>query len=178
MGWQMLSSVYWDHVRIFLFNSLDELQTKPENQILYICDFRRSVLNVRSTRSHPTLAPRPQIQRIWFPGFCAVAVEDELNSKWEDLGTKTLAFYPYHFNLTTNFRARRELQLPSQNSRNHYLNLNKIQSKTDRETNRHPIFVASEQGLDASARANIQTAATKVTNIGCRFASRASVLMN
>ena len=89
---------------------------------------------------------------------------------------------PLQFNdkvfIHNNFRARRELQLPSQNSRNHYLNLNKIQSKTDRETNRHPIFVASEQGLDASARANIQTAATKVTNIGCRFASRASVLMN
>ena len=38
-----------------------------------------------------------------FTGFCAVAVEDELNSKWEDLGTKTLAFYPYHFNLTTKY---------------------------------------------------------------------------
>ena len=36
-------------------------QTKPEHPILHICDFRRGVLNVRSPRSHPTLAPRPQI---------------------------------------------------------------------------------------------------------------------
>ena len=36
-------------------------QTKSENPILYICDFRRGVLNVRFKRSHPTLVPRPQI---------------------------------------------------------------------------------------------------------------------
>ena len=30
----------------------------------------------------------------------------------------------------------------------------------------HPISVASEQGLDTSIQANIQTAATKVTDIG------------
>ena len=29
--------------------------------IPYICDFSRGVLNTRSTRSYPTLAPRPQI---------------------------------------------------------------------------------------------------------------------
>ena len=34
-------------IHLQLFNSLSELQTKPENQILYICDFRRGVLNVR-----------------------------------------------------------------------------------------------------------------------------------
>ena len=30
-------------------------------------------------RSHPTLAPRPQIWLMKFAGFCAVAGEDELN---------------------------------------------------------------------------------------------------
>ena len=39
-----------------------------------------------------------------------------------------------------------------------------------------PIFVASEQGLDASGQANIQTAATKVTNIGDRLSLVVSVL--
>ena len=62
-----------------LFNSLDKLQTKPVNFISHICDFSRGALNVRSTRSHPTLAPRPQIWLMKFTGFCAVAGEDELN---------------------------------------------------------------------------------------------------
>ena len=62
-----------------LFNSLDKLQTKPLPPIRHICDFSRGVLNVRSTRSHPTLAPRPQICLIGGNGFCAVAGEDELN---------------------------------------------------------------------------------------------------
>ena len=62
-----------------LFNSLDTLQTKPLPPIRHICDFSRGALNVRSTRSHPTLAPRPQICLIGGNGFCAVAGEDELN---------------------------------------------------------------------------------------------------
>ncbi|RHK33486.1 hypothetical protein DW068_15625 [Anaerobutyricum hallii] len=39
------------------------------------------MLNVRFMRSHPTLAPRPQICLIGSNGFCAVAGEGELNSK-------------------------------------------------------------------------------------------------
>ena len=62
-----------------LFNSLDTLQTKPLPPIRHICDFSRGVLNVRSIRSHPTLAPRPQICLIGGNGFCAMAGEDELN---------------------------------------------------------------------------------------------------
>ncbi|RHC59773.1 hypothetical protein DW833_15325 [Anaerobutyricum hallii] len=75
-----------------LFNSLDKLQTKPVNFIRHICAFSRCVLNVRSTRSHPTLAPRPQICLMEFTGFCTVAGEDELNRKWEDLGTEADVF--------------------------------------------------------------------------------------
>ena len=50
------------------------------NFISHICAFSRCMLNVRSTRSHPTLAPRPQICLIRGNGFCAVAGEGELNS--------------------------------------------------------------------------------------------------
>ena len=64
-----------------LFNSLDKLQTKPVNFISHICDFSRGALNVRSTHSHPTLAPRPQICLIGGNGFCAVAGEGELNRR-------------------------------------------------------------------------------------------------
>ena len=78
---------------LLLFNSLDKLQTKPVNFISHICAFSRGALNVRSTRSHPTLAPRPQIWLMKFTGFCAVAGEDELNRKWEDLGTEADVFY-------------------------------------------------------------------------------------
>ena len=60
--------------------------------IRHICDFSRGVLNVRSIRSHPTLAPRPQICLIGGNGFCAVAGEDELNRRWEDLGTEADVF--------------------------------------------------------------------------------------
>ena len=75
-----------------LFNSLSELQTKPLPPIRHICDFSRGALNVRSTRSHPTLAPRPQIWLMKFTGFCTVAGEDELNGKWEDWGTEADVF--------------------------------------------------------------------------------------
>ena len=64
---------------VLLFNSLDKLQTKPLPPIRHICDFSRGVLNVRFMRSHPTLAPRPQICLIGGNGFCAVAGEDESN---------------------------------------------------------------------------------------------------
>ena len=74
-----------------LFNSLSKLQTKPLPPIRHICDFSRGVLNVRFMRSHPTLAPRPQICLIGGNGFCAVAGEDELN-RGEDLGTEADVF--------------------------------------------------------------------------------------
>ena len=65
-----------------LFNSLDTLQTKPLPPIRHICDFSRGVLNVRFMRSHPTLAPRPQICLIRGNDFCAVNGKGELNSWW------------------------------------------------------------------------------------------------
>ena len=77
---------------LLLFNSLNELQTKPLPPIRHICAFSRGALNVRSTRSHPTLAPRPQIWLMNFTGFCTVAGEDELNRKWEDWGTEADVF--------------------------------------------------------------------------------------
>jgi len=61
------------------------------NFISHICAFSRGVLNVRSTRSHPTLAPRPQICLIEGNGFCAVAGEGELNRRG-DLGTEVDVF--------------------------------------------------------------------------------------
>ena len=73
-----------------LFNSLDKLQTKPVNFISHICDFSRGALNVRSMRSHPTLAPRPQIWLMKFTGFCAVAREDELNRREGIWGQKLM----------------------------------------------------------------------------------------
>ena len=42
-------------------------------------------------RSHPNLAPRPQICLIGGNGFCAVAGEDELN-RGGDLGTEADVF--------------------------------------------------------------------------------------
>ena len=65
---------------------------KPVNFISHICAFSRGALNVRSTRSHRTLAPRPQIWLMNFTGFCTVAGEDELNRKWEDWGTEADVF--------------------------------------------------------------------------------------
>ena len=74
---------------LYFFNCLlDGMHTT----IRHICDFSRGALNVRSTRSHPTLAPRPQIWLMKFTGFCTVAGEDELNRKWEDLGTEADVF--------------------------------------------------------------------------------------
>ncbi|RGI85936.1 hypothetical protein DXD91_09780 [Anaerobutyricum hallii] len=48
-------------------------------------------MNVRSTRSHPTLAPRPQIWLMKFTGFCTVAGEDELNRRWGLGGQKLMS---------------------------------------------------------------------------------------
>ena len=79
------------NVKGLLFNSLSELQTKPLPRIRHICDFSRGVLNVRSTRSHPTLAPRPQICLIRGNGFCAVAGEDELNRGERIWGQKRMS---------------------------------------------------------------------------------------
>ena len=62
------------------------------NFIIHICAFSRGALNVRSTRSHPTLAPRPQIWIMKFTGFCAVAGENELNRGGGDLGTEADVF--------------------------------------------------------------------------------------
>ena len=77
----------------FLFNSSSPATVqKPVNFISHICAFSRCMLNVRSTRSHPTLAPRPQIWLMNFTGFCTVAGEDELNRKWEDWGTEADVF--------------------------------------------------------------------------------------
>ena len=61
---------------LYFFNCLlDGMHTT----IRHICDFSRGVLNVRFMRSHPTLAPRPQICLIEGNGFCAVDREGELN---------------------------------------------------------------------------------------------------
>ena len=48
------------------------------------------------------------------------------------------------------------------------------QPKSARKERLSPIFVASEHGLDVSGYANIQTAATKVTNIGDSLSLRVS----
>ena len=48
--------------------------------------------------------------------------------------------------------------------------------QTASKESRYPIFVASEQRSDASGQANIQPAATKVTNIGYRLSLEASIL--
>ena len=116
-----------------LFNSLDKLQTKPVNFISHICAFSRCMLNVRSTRSHPTLAPRPQICLIGGNGFCAVAGEDELN-RGEAIWGQKLMYSAYlrrtgsrGYDLTCNIlRASRKLLPSPPNPHNHYL----IQTKS------------------------------------------------
>ena len=77
----------------FLFNSSSPATVqKPVNFISHICAFSRGALNVRSTRSHPTLAPRPQIWLMKFTGFVCCLL-NELNRKWKDLGTRCRVFY-------------------------------------------------------------------------------------
>ena len=52
---------------LYFFNCLlDGMHTI----IPYICDFSRGVLNTRSTRSYPTLAPRSQIRILSFSEGC------------------------------------------------------------------------------------------------------------
>ena len=101
----------------FLFNSSSPATVqKPVNFISHICAFSRGVLNVRSTRSHPTLAPRPQICLIGGNGFCAVAGEDELNRRrrfgdrswcllltWEWLGAEGMIWPAIFWEQAENF---------------------------------------------------------------------------
>ena len=64
-----------------LFNSSSPTTAqKPLPPRRHICDFSRGALNVRSTRSHSTLAPRPQICLIGGNGFVC-SLSNELNSK-------------------------------------------------------------------------------------------------
>ena len=52
---------------LYFFNCLlDGMHTKR----ILICDFSRGVLNTRSTRSYPTLAPRSQIRILSFSEGC------------------------------------------------------------------------------------------------------------
>lgn len=52
---------------LYFFNCLlDGMHTKK----ILICDFSRGVLNTRSTRSYPTLAPRSQIRILSFSEGC------------------------------------------------------------------------------------------------------------
>ena len=52
---------------LYFFNCLlDGMHTTNP----YICDFSRGVLNTRSTRSYPTLAPRSQIRILSFSEGC------------------------------------------------------------------------------------------------------------
>ena len=119
---------------MLLFNSLSELQTKPVNFISHICAFSRGALNVRSTRSHPTLAPRPQIWLMKFTGFCTVAGEDELNRR-RGFGGQKLMSSAYSgmtgsrgYDLTCNIlRASKKLLPSPPNLHNYYL----IQTKSN-----------------------------------------------
>ena len=70
---------------LILFNSPSPATVqKPVNFISHICAFSRGVLNVRSTRSHPTFAPRPQIWLMKFTGFvcCLLNELNYINSLW------------------------------------------------------------------------------------------------
>ena len=68
---------------LYFFNCLlDGMHTK----IKHICDFSRCGLNARFTRSHPNLAPRPQICFIYLPEFCSLAARE---ISWRDLRKKT-----------------------------------------------------------------------------------------
>ena len=52
----------------------------------YICDFSRGGLNVHLQRSHPNLAPRPQICFIYLQEFCLLTAQ---KISWRDLGKRT-----------------------------------------------------------------------------------------
>ena len=68
---------------LYFFNCLlDGMHTK----IKHICDFSRGGLNVRLKRSHPNLAPRPQICFISLQEFCALAAK---KTSRRDLGKRT-----------------------------------------------------------------------------------------
>ena len=74
----------------------DKNQTTPENERIHICDFSRGVLNVRFTRSHPTLASRSQIWILSFSGVCllAVGVISDIWSLWKEPEQLFFAFDP------------------------------------------------------------------------------------
>ena len=142
-----------------LFNSLDKLQTKPLPSIRHICAFSRGVLNVRFMRSHPTLAPRPQICLIEGNGFCAVAGEGELNRRG-DLGTEVDVFCPLPQILATTIliQTKSSQRQPGKKTDSLYLWPQSYETVVKcRPFHRRRFLVA-----------------TKVTNIGYRFSSRAS----
>ena len=106
-------------------------------------------------RSHPTLAPRPQIGFISLPEFCFVSSLSLIQSGksvfwWEstkidagEWGRDVSSLLPQITTINLSALNIEEVSLPK------------------------PLIlesVASEQGLDASAQANIQTATTKVTD--------------
>ena len=68
---------------LYFFNCLlDGMHTK----IKHICDFSRGGLNVHLQRSHPNLAPRPQICFIYLHEFCLLTAQ---KISWRDLGKRT-----------------------------------------------------------------------------------------
>ena len=89
---------------LYFFNCLlDGMHTKR----ILICDFSRGVLNTRSTRSYPTLAPRSQIRILSFSEGCLWLLKQTQNlflrnlrkfSKDYDFSEqpthKTLLFFP------------------------------------------------------------------------------------
>ena len=110
---------------LYFFNCLlDGMHTK----IRHICDFSRCGLNVRLQRSHPNLAPRPQICFIYLQEFCSLAAQ---KISWRDLGKKT---------------GDVEASNLSQNKSCICMGSQQTASKESR----YPIFVASEQRSDAS----------------------------
>ena len=76
-----------------LFNSLSpSTAQKPMNFISHICGLGASVGCERVERTFNAPRLKAQIWLMKFTGFCTVAGEDELNRKWEDLGTEADVF--------------------------------------------------------------------------------------
>ena len=71
---------------IFLVKVLMIYRVRMHTKIKHICDFSRCGLNVRLQRSHPNLAPRPQICFIYLQEFCSLAAQ---KISWRDLGKRT-----------------------------------------------------------------------------------------
>ena len=67
--------------------NLPQAKRRPRREpIPYICDFSRGGLNARFKRSHPNLAPRPQICFIYLQEFCLLTAQ---KISWRDLGKRT-----------------------------------------------------------------------------------------